>query len=101
MPGSLDALKFEVAEEIGYFPQRLGRPAPESPGEYRAALDRYKFEVAEELGIPLRRGYNGDLTSRQAGAIGGRIGGRLGGQMVRRMVQFAEQEMAARAGAGR
>jgi hypothetical protein len=96
----LDPLKFEVAEEIGYFPERLGRPTPRSEAEYRAALDEYKFEVAEELGIPLRRGYNGDLPSRLAGSIGGHIGGRLGGQMVRRMIRLAEQELARRAGFG-
>jgi hypothetical protein len=92
--GNLDALKFEVAEEIGYFPQRLGRATPGSPGEFRAALDGYKFEVAAELGIPLRHGDNGDLTSREAGKLGGHIGGRLGGQMVRRMIQLAEQQLA-------
>lgn len=90
----LDRLKFEVAEEIGYFPQHLGRPTPQNAQEYNAALDDYKYEVAAELGIPLARGYNGELTSRQAGAIGGRIGGRLGGQMVRRMVQLAEEHLA-------
>jgi small acid-soluble spore protein D (minor alpha/beta-type SASP) len=90
----LDRLKFEVAEEIGYFPERLNRPTPRDEREYEAALDEYKYEVAQELGIPLRRGYNGDLTAREAGAIGGRIGGRLGGQMVRRMIRFAEEHLA-------
>lgn len=92
-PG-LDRLKMEVADEIGYFPQRTGRPTPASAAEYHAALDDYKYEVAQELGIPLAHGYNGELTSRQAGAIGGHIGGRLGGQMVRRMIRFAEEHMA-------
>ncbi len=91
----LDRLKMEVADEIGYFPQRIGRPTPQNPQEYNAALDDYKYEVAQELGIPLARGYNGNLTSRQAGAIGGHIGGRLGGQMVRRMIQLAEEHLAA------
>jgi hypothetical protein len=89
----LDRLKYEVAEEIGYFPHRLGQ-APQSPGGYAAAIGDYKYEVAQELGIPLAHGYNGDLTSRQAGAIGGHIGGRLGGQMVRRMIQIAEEHLA-------
>jgi small acid-soluble spore protein D (minor alpha/beta-type SASP) len=90
----LDGLKFEVAEEIGYFPEQMGRPLPQDPAAYRAAIDKYKYEVAAELGIPLRQGDNGDLTSRQAGQIGGHIGGRLGGQMVRRMIRMAEEHLA-------
>lgn len=46
-----------------------------------------KYEVAEELGIPLSSGYNGELTTREAGKIGGPIGG----QMVREMIRMAEQ----------
>lgn len=52
--------------------------------------DRFKFEVAEELGIPLKKGYNGDLTAREAG----RIGGRIGGTMVKVMIRHAEEELA-------
>jgi small acid-soluble spore protein D (minor alpha/beta-type SASP) len=52
-------------------------------------LDAFKFEVAEDLGIPLRRGDNGDLRTRDAGAIGGRIGGR----MVRILVRYAESTL--------
>lgn len=44
----------------------------------REALDRFKMESANELGINLKHGYNGDLTSRQAGSIGG--------QMVKKMI---------------
>ena len=47
--------------------------------EAKEALNRFKQEVASELGVPLKEGYNGDLTSRQAGSIGG--------EMVRRMGQ--------------
>jgi small acid-soluble spore protein D (minor alpha/beta-type SASP) len=54
------------------------------------ALDAFKFEVAQELGIPLTRGDNGELTTRDAGAIGGRIGGR----MVRILVRYAESSLA-------
>lgn len=53
------------------------------------ALDTFKFEVAEDLGIPLSRGYNGTLTTRDAGAIGGRIGGR----MVRLLVRYAKAQL--------
>lgn len=90
----LDSLKFEVADEIGYLPDRMGRSVPRDPGAFAAALDDYKFEVARELGIPLSKGYNGDMTTRQAGRIGGHIGGRLGGQMVRRMIAMAEEHLA-------
>lgn len=41
--------------------------------EAKAAMDRFKTEVASELGVNLKEGYNGDLTSREAGAIGGRM----------------------------
>ena len=41
--------------------------------EAKAAMDRFKTEVASELGVNLKEGYNGDLTSREAGTIGGNI----------------------------
>lgn len=53
--------------------------------EAKAALDRFKTEVAAELGVELKDGYNGDLTSRQAGSIGG--------EMVRRMIRKQEEQM--------
>ena len=39
--------------------------------EAKGALDRFKFEVANELGVPLTDGYNGNLTSKQNGSVGG------------------------------
>ena len=39
--------------------------------EAREAMDRFKMEVANELGVPLKNGYNGDLTSYQNGSVGG------------------------------
>jgi hypothetical protein len=53
--------------------------------EAKAAMDRFKTEVASELGVNLKEGYNGDLTSREAGSIGG--------EMVRRMIKKQEEEM--------
>ena len=53
--------------------------------EARAAMDRFKTEVASELGVNLKEGYNGDLTSREAGSIGG--------EMVRRMIKKQEEQM--------
>jgi len=41
--------------------------------EARAALDRFKMEAASEVGVTLKQGYNGDLTSKQAGSIGGQM----------------------------
>lgn len=51
--------------------------------EAKAAMDRFKTEVASELGVNLKDGYNGDLTSREAGSIGG--------EMVRRMIKSYEE----------
>lgn len=48
-----------------------------------------KYEVAEDLNIPLKKGYNGDLTAKQAGEIGGNIGG----EMVREMIKIAERSL--------
>lgn len=48
-----------------------------------------KFEAAEEVGVPLKEGYNGQLTSEQAG----KIGGRLGGSMVRELVKMAQENL--------
>ena len=50
------------------------------------AMDKFKMEVANELGVPLKNGYNGDLTSKQNGSVGG--------EMVRQMIKRQEQEMA-------
>ncbi|MDQ0220225.1 alpha/beta-type small acid-soluble spore protein [Peribacillus cavernae] len=51
--------------------------------------DNAKFEAAEEAGVPLEKGYNGQLTARQTG----KIGGRLGGSMVRELVKMAEESL--------
>jgi len=48
----------------------------------RDALNKFKMESASEVGVTLKQGYNGDLTSRQAGSVGG--------QMVKKMVQAYE-----------
>ena len=41
--------------------------------EAKAALDKFKMEAASEVGVNLTQGYNGDLTSRQAGSVGGQM----------------------------
>jgi small acid-soluble spore protein D (minor alpha/beta-type SASP) len=48
-----------------------------------------KFEAAEEVGVPLQKGYNGKLTSEQAG----KIGGKLGGSMVKELVRMAQENL--------
>lgn len=51
----------------------------------REAMDKFKMEAANEVGVSLKQGYNGDLTSKQAGSIGG--------QMVKKMIQSYENNM--------
>ena len=53
--------------------------------EAKAKLNSFKTEVASSLNVQLKQGYNGDLTSREAGSIGG--------EMVKRMIAYAEQNM--------
>ena len=53
--------------------------------EAKAAMDRFKTEVASEIGVGLKDGYNGDLTAKEAGSIGG--------EMVRRMIKKQEENM--------
>ena len=50
--------------------------------EARAAMNKFKMEAASEVGVNLKEGYNGDLTSRQAGSVGG--------QMVKKMIESYE-----------
>ena len=53
--------------------------------EASQAMEQFKYEVANEIGVPLKQGYNGDLTSAQNGYVGG--------YMVKKMIQYAEQNM--------
>ena len=53
--------------------------------EAKEAMERFKMEAANEVGVNLKQGYNGDLTSRQAGSIGG--------QMVKKMVEDYENKI--------
>lgn len=54
--------------------------------EAKSALDRFKYEVANEIGVPLSDGYNGNLTSKQNGSVGG--------YMVKKMIEAQERQMA-------
>ena len=53
--------------------------------EAKEAMDKFKMEAASEVGVNLKQGYNGDLTSRQAGSVGG--------QMVKKMIKSYEESM--------
>lgn len=52
----------------------------------KGVLERFKYEVANEIGVPLKNGYNGDLTSKQNGSVGG--------YMVKKMIEAQEKQMA-------
>ena len=58
--------------------------------EAKEAMNRFKYEVASELGVPLKDGYNGDLTSRQNGSVGG--------YMVKKMIEAQERQMSSGSG---
>ena len=53
--------------------------------EAKEALNKFKMEAASEVGVNLKQGYNGDLTSKQAGSVGG--------QMVKKMIESYEKSM--------
>lgn len=53
--------------------------------EATEALNKFKYEVASEVGVNLKEGYNGDISARDAG--------RIGGNMVRKLIQQAESQM--------
>ncbi|MGE6260746.1 small, acid-soluble spore protein, alpha/beta type [Heyndrickxia sporothermodurans] len=74
--GALDVFKGKVMAQKGY------QVNPSEPNQV-------KYEVAKEQGIPLKKGYNGHLTSEQAGKVGGPIGG----NMVKEMVRMAQEQL--------
>jgi small acid-soluble spore protein D (minor alpha/beta-type SASP) len=53
--------------------------------EAKEAMNKFKMEAANEVGVNLKNGYNGDLTSKQAGSVGG--------QRVKKMIETAEKNM--------
>ena len=53
--------------------------------EAKAAMNKFKMEAASEVGVNLKQGYNGDLTSREAGSVGG--------QMVKKMIESYEKSL--------
>ena len=80
VPGSehgLGLLKAQVMQNQGYAVN------PEQP-------HLVKYEVARTLGVPLQQGYNGQLSSEDAG----RVGGPIGGAMVKELIRMAQQQLA-------
>ena len=68
-----------------YFKEKLIMNSKRLVPEAKEAMDKFKMEAANEVGVNLKQGYNGDLTSKQAGSVGG--------QMVKKMIQNAENAM--------
>lgn len=68
-----------VRERIDMASKKINVP------EAKAAMDQFKMEAANEVGVNLSNGYNGDLTSRQAGSVGG--------QMVKKMIEKYENDI--------
>lgn len=77
VPESREGLEKLKAQVIS---RQLGRPVP---------ADQVKYEVAKQVGVPLSRGYNGQLETKNAGKIGGQIGG----QMVKELVRMAQENL--------
>ena len=63
----------------------MSRSSKKLVPEAKEALNKFKMEAASEVGVNLKQGYNGDLTSKQAGSIGG--------QMVKKMIESYEANM--------
>ena len=69
------------SELIAYGGDHVMRNVPEA----KQALDQFKMQAASEVGVNLNNGYNGDITSKQAGSVGG--------QMVKKMIESYEKNM--------
>ena len=82
-----DQVKVKVLaiSEDGKISLSIKRAMEEKKPEAKEALNRFKMEAANEVGVNLKQGYNGDLTSKQAGSIGG--------QMVKKMVESYENNL--------
>ena len=74
-----------VQHQVGVIPLQIAQRRAEDGVLRKGALDKFKFEVASELGVPLSDGYNGNLTSKQNGSVGG--------YMVKKMIEQQERQM--------
>jgi len=77
--GMVPTKKKELCKQMSRNSNNLVNPSA------REAMDRFKMEAAGEVGVNLKQGYNGDLTSKQAGSVGG--------QMVKKMIEAYENGM--------
>jgi len=66
-------------------PKTTQSKAPKATTPGQNPMEKFKFEVASEIGVPLKQGYNGDLTSAQTGYVGG--------YMVKKMIEAQEKQM--------
>ena len=82
MFGSPDTIRNKKRKEMHAMSTTSNQPSVPSA---REALNKFKMEAASEVGVDLKQGYNGDLTSRQAGSVGG--------QMVKKMIEAYENSM--------
>ncbi|UZJ79079.1 alpha/beta-type small acid-soluble spore protein [Fictibacillus sp. KU28468] len=76
---ALDQLKAQVMRDVGY------QVDPSQP-------DAVKFEVAKDVNVPLQNDYNGQLTAKQAGTVGGQIGGRMVSELIRQAKQHLNKQ---------
>jgi hypothetical protein len=85
MTGHKNNLSTFMEETIMSGSNGSGANTKKNAPQSKEALNRFKQEVASEIGVPLKEGYNGDLTSAQAGSIGG--------EMVKKMIMKQEEQM--------
>ena len=86
-----NTLSWASAGELGFRGSRKSTPyAAQMAAETaaKAAMEQFKMQAASEVGVNLNKGYNGELTSRQAGSIGG--------QMVKKMIESYENSLSAK-----
>ncbi|MDN4524686.1 alpha/beta-type small acid-soluble spore protein [Fictibacillus fluitans] len=76
---ALDELKARVMRDVGYTVD------PSQP-------EAVKYEVAKSMNVPLEKDYNGQLTARQAGTVGGQIGGRMVSELIRQAKQHLNKQ---------
>jgi small acid-soluble spore protein D (minor alpha/beta-type SASP) len=82
----LKKILFKISARFANFDKRgVLTMAKNTVPEAKEALNRFKMEAASEVGVNLKQGYNGDLTSKQAGSVGG--------QMVKKMIKAYEESM--------
>ena len=91
MPYSQNNIRVKKERAFAHVSRGLDNIDKKKTGEFqtmaknKAALEKFKMEAANEVGVTLKQGYNGDITARQAGSVGG--------QMVKKMIESYENSM--------